>query len=788
MPAQVGSTTGTTTFPIQPPQPPECNPAFGPTINCDPLMAQDIRNAYLGIGTVCADLDGTGQTIGIVSLSDYNLSDVAQYLSFQKRPPLRAFQLTDVNIGGPFRHNDSEAALDIEMTLAMAPNANIVVFIGDVTSGIDGVTGVSTFDDIYMNMAIDSRLTVASNSWYTGQSKNASQALSEMAARGISFFAASGDFGNIGDPQDSADLPYQTLVGGTILTVGNVEPGSGTDEPPFLYCNSLIPPDPYCYYVKENTWNLGCPGFTFQRTIPVYGDPDGNPNITGGGIMDGSTSFGCECFPQPGCCGSGVVIPGYQDKSLMTSIAQGGNGGSKNWRNYPDVSAVAENVTLYYGGLGSTSGTSAASPLWAGYAALVNQLAARNHVGQLGFANPVLYLLGSNSDNCPHCFNDIADGVFNSNTQDFPGFPSVPGYDLATGWGSPRCELLEHLSTFDPTAPQSYQALYVHIDSGDDGVNDQSSVTLDVFNAADVALLPTVTLKDENERGWDAKGGGHDKVILSTLANPFAINPFDVHHVTLTLHENGQGGLTGDNWNVAGFGVRLVGGGTGEPEACVVQLAGGDTCDAQESSCQNGKLVDGNPGVVRLSATPGGSGQGTQVSFFTDPSAVSWGGCQRWAGPPTVTTFDQLVFRLDTADDDLRSDTILSFDVLQEGTGLPLQGGTIHVQNAAPYSNHTEWIVPIQLNPPLAYADVGTIVLHFITSPTCVLCNTDEWHVEGVAVDGVSSLAPAVSTCLYHGVPGAELFDIFGLPAGLDYVVMNRSNPTMMLVKNSGCP
>ena len=102
-------------------------------------------------------------------------------------------------------------------------------------------------------------------------------------------------------------------------------------------------------------------------------------------------------------------------------------------------------------------GTSASAPIWAGYAALVNQaLSNANAGGTLGFANPVLYAIGTGGveDRSGHdvsvgAFHDIADLQFNQLPQPNQlgvgntdlGFPAVSGYDLAMGLGTPTCHL-----------------------------------------------------------------------------------------------------------------------------------------------------------------------------------------------------------------------------------------------------------------------------------------------------------------------------------------------------------
>jgi subtilase family serine protease len=118
----------------------------------------------------------------------------------------------------------------------------------------------------------------------------------------------------------------------------------------------------------------------------------------------------------------------------QTTTASSCSNCSDNYRNAPDVSANADftfyvcadqnGCTANYWG-----GTSFAAPMWAGYLALANQQAAANGKPVLGFINPALYDLGLGSSYDTD-FHDITSG----NT----GFPATPGYDLATGWGSPN--------------------------------------------------------------------------------------------------------------------------------------------------------------------------------------------------------------------------------------------------------------------------------------------------------------------------------------------------------------
>jgi subtilase family serine protease len=133
-----------------------------------------------------------------------------------------------------------------------------------------------------------------------------------------------------------------------------------------------------------------------------------------------------------------VAIPSYQ------SHIAGHNGASSTHRNVPDVSAQANDILIYVnGGAGNVAGTSEATPLWAGYMALVNQLAANAGLRSVGFANPALYSIASTSAYSTD-FHDVVSGC-SPNSSAFQ-YCAGPGYDLATGLGTPQHALIYALS------------------------------------------------------------------------------------------------------------------------------------------------------------------------------------------------------------------------------------------------------------------------------------------------------------------------------------------------------
>jgi subtilase family serine protease len=126
-----------------------------------------------------------------------------------------------------------------------------------------------------------------------------------------------------------------------------------------------------------------------------------------------------------------IPIPSWQQ---LAGVITSSNRGSTTLRNGPDVAANA-NFTFYVCADQTTctandfGGTSFATPMWAGYLALANQQAATNG-DSIGFLNPTIYpaALGSSYSTL---FHDITSGSCGT-------FSAITGYDLCTGWGSPK--------------------------------------------------------------------------------------------------------------------------------------------------------------------------------------------------------------------------------------------------------------------------------------------------------------------------------------------------------------
>ena len=352
------------------------------------FMGKDFRNAYAPGVT----LTGAGQMVGLLEFEGFYAGDITAYETMAGLPnvPIQEVLLDGFN-GIPVTTDPLgtvEASVDIEMAICMAPGlSNVVVF----DAGPNGL-----WNDIVNAMAAQPQIKQFSSSWGWSQSATSDGIFQQMAAQGQSFFEASGDgdtwtnsvlefiFGNSSVYTWPEDDPFITSVGGTILTMND----SGAS------------------YASERVWSLG--------NIPPGWDGSGFVGSTGG------------------------ISAIYRIPSWQLGLDMSANRGSTTMRNYPDVAIVADNFVIVANGMTSTGwwGASFASPLWAGFMALVNQEAAVNGQPPVGFLNPALYALGQSAD-YTNDFHDITVG--NDATATSGGlFPAVPGYDLCTGWGSPR--------------------------------------------------------------------------------------------------------------------------------------------------------------------------------------------------------------------------------------------------------------------------------------------------------------------------------------------------------------
>lgn len=362
------------------PAPPDANAFESPyQIGTGPsggLQPTDIKTAYNLSGTTST---GSGQILGLFELAGYTASDITAYEGAFNLPAMPLQNVLVDGYSGAPGSGAAEVTLDIELQIALAPNATKVI----IYEGPNTTTGVI---DTYNRIASDNAAKEISTSWgeaeqaETASTRTGEQtAFKQMAAQGQTIYAAAGDSGAYDYRRgkvavdDPASQPYMCGVGGTSLTT--VSPGGA--------------------YKSETTWNRG----------------SASAGAGGGGI---STVWS---------------IPSYQ-----IGVVSAASKGSATYRNVPDVSLDADPYTgyaIYYNGAWNIyGGTSCAAPLWAAFTALVNQQRVGAGKGLLGQANPAIYNLAKVPASYAADFHDIADGSTNLY------YPAVTGYDDATGWGS----------------------------------------------------------------------------------------------------------------------------------------------------------------------------------------------------------------------------------------------------------------------------------------------------------------------------------------------------------------
>ncbi len=372
-------------------------------------MAQ-LASTYGYTGLYGQGRTGLGVTIALYELEPYDPGDVAAFEScYGLSNPIRQVQ---VDGGAGSGSGVGEATLDIEDAAAMAPGASLEVYEGP-NSQNDG-PGAGPYD-VWSRIASDDNAQVVSTSWgqcesmdyppQGGGTGHGSAAAAEnalfqvMAAQGQTVVAATGDSGSEAcySPQtpqtqlaveDPASQPYVTAVGGTALPNGATTAG-------------------------ETVWN-DCQNAASSCAA------SGSAGAGGGGI---STYW---------------PMPSWQSAAAARGTVNGYSSGtpcgasSGDCRELPDVAADASPYTgyeIYYQGHWSpVGGTSAATPLWAALFALTDQGCSAG----VGFVDPALYALGGSA-----AFHDITTGSNDLTGTNQGAYPAGPGYDLASGWGSP---------------------------------------------------------------------------------------------------------------------------------------------------------------------------------------------------------------------------------------------------------------------------------------------------------------------------------------------------------------
>jgi kumamolisin len=310
-------------------------------------------------------LTGSGQSLGLLEYAGTDLTDLDTY--YTNAGQTNNVPITLLSTDGTSTSCIYPTCDDTEQTIDMTQALGMAPGLSSLVMYV-GSTDSAIFNAMATASPLNAQLS-SSWTWFPADPTTDDPYFQEFAAQGQNLFQAAGDGGSWTSTADiyPADDTYLTSVGGTDLeTTGPAGPWS-----------------------SETAWVDG-----------------------GGGISPDK-----------------FAIPFWQ-----TTTASGCAKCSNIYRNGPDVSANA-NFTFYVCADQTTctanlyGGTSFATPMWAGYLALVNQQAVTNGMPTLGFINPALYDIGLSSSYDTD-FHDITIGT--------NGFSATLGYDLATGWGSPN--------------------------------------------------------------------------------------------------------------------------------------------------------------------------------------------------------------------------------------------------------------------------------------------------------------------------------------------------------------
>jgi subtilase family serine protease len=332
------------------------------------FLGSDMRAAYYG-GTA---LTGAGQNLGLFEYLGTDLADLNTYYKNVKQTnsvPITLLSTDGTSTSCVYSRSGGDCD-DTEQTLDMTQALGMAPGLATLVMYI-GSTDTAIISSMTTHNPLPTTIG-CSWGWTPADPSTLDPYFQKMAAQGQNFFAASGDDStwsrrNEAWPADDANV---VSVGGTDLTTT----GAGGA------------------WKSETAWT-----------------------DSGGGISPDK-----------------IAIPAWQK---LAGVINSSNKGSTTYRNGPDVSANA-NFTFYVCADQTTctaneyGGTSFATPMWAGYIALVNQQLVADGYATIGFLNPYLYSFGVSSSYGTD-FHDITSGKSGS-------YSAVTGYDLVTGWGSPN--------------------------------------------------------------------------------------------------------------------------------------------------------------------------------------------------------------------------------------------------------------------------------------------------------------------------------------------------------------
>jgi len=350
-----------------------------------------LRKAY-NLGADSASQTHGSQAVFESVDQNYSPEDLS---TFAKREGFTAPKIND--IGGHVlkectKHLCGEANLDVQYITAVAPKVPTTFWY---------VTKTTSFYEYLVAVAQQKEPVLVHSISYGADERALESSVKDsfdtemikLGLMGVTVMAATGDDGVAGqearpnlqgksacgyNPSFPASSPYVTAVGAT----QGIEAGG-----PELACGSST----------------------------------GGQISTGGGFSD--------YYEQPKWQASAVA--GY-----FAAGKKAAGGYDKSGRGYPDVALAGYNYeTIINGFVSPGSGTSASTPVFAGFVSLVNSARLAAGKPPVGFLNPALY-----APNATDIYNDVTSGFNNCAAKELAcckqGFHAAKGWDPLTGWGS----------------------------------------------------------------------------------------------------------------------------------------------------------------------------------------------------------------------------------------------------------------------------------------------------------------------------------------------------------------
>jgi kumamolisin len=360
------------------------------------LLPQQLLNAYDAAPLANQGLKGQGQTVVLFETDGFSTKDLQSFSQLLPSGSRSAPSVTVIG-GNPklTAGQGSESTMDIETVHEIAPAAKLV-YINLTSSQFNATSDAGVFVNAFQ---------LANKNW-----KGAIWSISLGLCETDSTLFNSSDLGTMNDAIDT----YETTDHTTAFAASGDSGG--------LDCA----PDNAGGQVPESAWQ----GVVVPAALPsVTGVGGTSLSTTANGSYVSETTWSEPLLSQG--TGGGVSST-FTQPSWQTGSGTGGQYDPNRTRQVPDVAADADlntGTVIVDNGQPVGGGTSLATPIWAGFTALIDQYLTSHGGHPVGFFNPLLYSLANSAPSNPP-FHDITVGG-----NDF--YPAGPGYDMTTGLGSP---------------------------------------------------------------------------------------------------------------------------------------------------------------------------------------------------------------------------------------------------------------------------------------------------------------------------------------------------------------